>query len=159
MNGAPRRWVAAGLLAGALDIVYAIAIWSTRDVAPAVVVQAIASGVLGRAAFGLGGTSVALGLALHFAMTLAMAAAFAFAAGRLAWLSRAPLLAGAGYGVLLYVLMNGVVVPLSRAPLTGAPWPIAWANLGAHVFLVGIPIALIVAGRRARSADARALPH
>lgn len=139
------RWaVVAGLVAGALDILYAIAYWAlAHDVPAARILQSVASGLLGKSSFDGGAATAALGLALHFAMTLAMAAAYFAAARRMPALRQRPLAAGAAYGVLIYVVMNFVVVPLSAA-VAGAPgnnlW--TWLSVAMHALLVGIPIAL-----------------
>jgi hypothetical protein len=54
-----------------------------------------------------------------------------------------PIGAGVSYGIMLFLLMNFVVVPLSAAPVM---LPAGWLLLGslfAHTALVGVPIALI----------------
>lgn len=141
--------VAAGGLAGALDIAFAILYWAFTSGVPASrILQSVAAGVLGAASFERGTPAALLGLALHFLIAIGMAAAYYMAARRLSPLREAPLFFGAAYGLLLYVIMQEVVVPLSRAsPATGDPW---WVMLGlaAHIFLVGIPIAFLV-GRAA----------
>ena len=144
MGNAMRWAVVAGLVAGALDILYAITYWAiARDVPAARILQSVASGLLGKSSFDGGAATAALGLALHFLMTLAMAAIYFTAARRLPVLWQRPLAAGATYGVLVYVVMNFVVVPLSAAA-TGAPgnnlW--TWLSVAMHALLVGIPIAL-----------------
>ncbi len=141
--------VIGGLAAGFLDITFACVYWYlARDVPPQRIFQSVASGVLGKDSYQGGWNSALLGLALHFLMTCAMAAAFYAASRRFAVLTRVPVASGAAYGLLLYGLMNFVVVPLSRAAV-GAPrndlW--TWLGIAAHVALVGVPIAL--AARRA----------
>lgn len=133
-----------GLVAGALDMIYACAAYGARGVAPMQILQSVASGLLGREAYRGGLASAALGLALHFTITLAMAWAFARLAAAWPLLLERTLLAGLGYGLLLYLLMNHVVVPLSAAyPGQG---PTGWMLVGAlfaHGFLVGLPIAVM----------------
>lgn len=55
-----------------------------------------------------------------------------------------PWLCGAVYGVFLYVVMNYVVVPLSRAGPGSKD--VLWITLSvlAHMLLVGIPCAVFV---------------
>ena len=101
-----------GFVAGTLDILAAALI---NRVDPLIIMRAIASGLLGRAAF-QGGLPVAmLGLLLQWAMSLLIAAIFVFAARRLAWLGRRWVAAGLLYGVVVFVVMEYVVVPLSAA--------------------------------------------
>ena len=64
-----------GMVAGAIDISYAI-LASLPKAPPLRVMQAVASGLLGRAAFDGGATTGVLGLALHFAMNILMAVIF-----------------------------------------------------------------------------------
>lgn len=79
------------------------------------VLQSVASGLLGRLAFDGGWRTALLGLVLHFVMMLIIAAIFCALASIMAWTWRQPLLAGAIYGVAVYVVMNLVVVPLSAS--------------------------------------------
>ena len=59
---------------------------------------------------------------------------------------RGAVLVGLAYGAAVWLLMDGVVLPLSRARVTplSAPW--FWIQLATHPFVVGLPIALIVGG-------------
>jgi hypothetical protein len=139
-----RRIIVAGAVAGALDLTYALGIWWLHDVPPTVILMAIASGLFGRAAFAGGLPMAAAGAALHFMMTTIMAAVYARAAAAVQLLARRPILAGAAYGFGIYIVMNYVVVPLSRAAPGGdEPLTLVIGGIAAHVLLVGIPIALI----------------
>jgi len=74
-----------------------------------------------------------------------MATIFVLAARRFPDMLQAPLKWGVIYGLITYVAMNWVVVPLRfAAPLPPKPLSIA-TQLFAHVVLVGIPFALITA--------------
>lgn len=108
-------WVAVlygGFVAGSLDILAAALI---NRVDPLIIMRAIASGLLGRAAFQGGLPVAALGLLLQWAMSLLIAAIFVFAAGRMSWLSQRWITAGLLYGVVVFAVMEYVVVPLSAA--------------------------------------------
>jgi hypothetical protein len=144
--------VAGGGIAATLDIAYALTFWFFyRDVAPAQVLHTIAGGLLGLPAARAGGAATALlGLGLHYFIALCMAAAFFIASRHFRLLTRQPIVAGIAYGVLLYLIMNFIVLPLSALP------PHAWkptlpalGDLCSHMFFVGLPIAL--ATRRARA--------
>jgi uncharacterized membrane protein YagU involved in acid resistance len=101
-----------GLIAGTIDIGAASLI---NKLSPAVILQAIASGVLGKASFRMGLTSAILGLVLQLAMSVLIAAIYVGAARRLTILKRRWIGAGLAYGVAVYFVMNYVVVPLSAA--------------------------------------------
>jgi hypothetical protein len=142
--------LAGGLVAGTLDIAYACAFWAMKAGVPAErIFQSVAAGLLGQASFEGGGATAALGLALHYLITLSMSLVYYLAARHWPLLWRRPLLCGAGYGLLLYGIMNYVVVPLSAAAGPGSKDPL-WVMLtiAAHMLLVGVPIALFT--QRAR---------
>ena len=136
--------LAAGAVAGVLDILAAFALQATNGVPAWRVLQAIASGLLGPAAYRGGAATAALGLLLHFVIACGAAAVF-YAASR--WwpvLLRRAVLAGAAFGVLVYVVMNQVVLPLSRVNFRPSPWRTVAIMVAIHVLCVGLPIALTV---------------
>jgi hypothetical protein len=145
--------LAGGLVAGALDILYACAFWGLRGVPARRIFQSVAAGILGKATFDGGRQTAALGLSLHFFIALSMAVAYYVVARRWSLLWRQPWLCGAVYGVFLYAFMNYVVVPLSRAG--GGSKDVLWITLSvlAHMLLVGIPCAVFA--RRAVMAAAQ----
>ena len=142
----PRSWrfvLAGGLVAGALDILYACVFWGVRRGIPARrIFQSVAAGLLGRATFDGGLPTAALGLALHFFIAISMAVAYYLVARRWPLLWRQPWLCGAVYGLFLYAFMNYVVVPLSRA--AAGSRDVLWVTLSVlvHMLLVGIPCAV-----------------
>lgn len=109
-----RAAVPAGLVAGTVDIGAASTInW----VDPGLILRVIASGLLGRAARHEGSWVLGVGLLLQWAMSILIAAVFLIAATKLPVLLRRWVLAGMAYGVVVYVVMTYVVVPLSAAGL------------------------------------------
>jgi hypothetical protein len=136
--------LAGGVVAGTLDIVYACVFWALKAGTPAArIFQSVAAGLLGPASFEGGAATAALGLALHYFIAITMSVAFYFVSGRLPLLRERPWPSGAGYGLLLYGIMNYIVVPLSRArPGPNDPLWIA-LSIAVHVAFIGIPIALL----------------
>ncbi len=131
-----------GLVAGAFDLAYVFTVYGVRGISPIVILQSIASGLLGRAAYAGDVKTALLGLVLHFSMAFLMAAGFVVLVRVLPALLQRPLLMGPVYGVLLFVVMYYLVVPLSAAVIqTPSGWLLAGA-LFAHTVLVGTPIAL-----------------
>jgi hypothetical protein len=132
-----------GTVAGTFDILFAISFASYRGMAPAHLLQTVASGALGNAAFSGGNSTAALGLALHFALSYLWATIFFVAAWRVPALARRPLVSGIGFGVVVFLTMRLVVLPLSAFP-----FPVTFQPLGStldllsHLFLFGFPIAL-----------------
>jgi hypothetical protein len=136
-----------GLIAGTLDLSAAfISSWLRAGVGPVRVMQSIASGLLGAAAFTGGATSAALGVLLHFLIATVATAVFYFASRTLRFLVKQPITAGLLYGVAVYVFMNFVVIPLSAVPRRGGTPPLSGRIIGLLIimFCVGLPIALIV---------------
>lgn len=140
---APGRALLYGtLVVGALDILEVMVFAGMRGVAPARVLQGIASGLLGRGAYGGGVPAAALGALLQFFIAFVVVAVYQLPSRRLPVLVRAPLLCGAVYGVLVYAAMNLVVVPASAAAI-GKPTAAGVINgLLIHALGVGIPSAL-----------------
>jgi len=103
-------FVYGGFVAGTIDIFAPALIYM---VTPMRILQAIARGLLGSASFEMGVTSAALGLVLQWLMSILIAAIFVFAALRLRVLVQRWIAAGLAYGVVVFIVMNYVVVPLS----------------------------------------------
>jgi hypothetical protein len=140
-----------GLTVAALDALDALVFFTGIRGAPAMSsFQAIAAGLMGRAAFQGGVPTLLLGLALHLFNATCIVAVYVLASRRLAILTRRPLLCGCVYGVLVYAVMNYVVIPLS-ALTTHFSLPSLINGLIAHTFLVGIPSALFARSTRASS--------
>jgi uncharacterized membrane protein YagU involved in acid resistance len=99
-----------GFIAGTIDIGAACLINSAK---PAVILQAIASGLLGKSAFGGGARTAAVGLALQWAMSIIIATIFVLASRWRPALQRRWVEAGLAYGVVVFAVMNYVVLPLS----------------------------------------------
>lgn len=141
------RWgkalIFSALTAGVLDIAYAILFSYFRSgTPPARLLQSVASGALGREAYAGGATTAALGLGFHFLIAFIITAIFFAAAARIPALTSRPLLTGALYGVGVYLVMNFVVIPLSKIgprPLPAAV--VIVTGVLVHMFLIGVPIA------------------
>jgi uncharacterized membrane protein YagU involved in acid resistance len=160
-----------GLAAGALDILYAFVVYGplSYGVTPEQVLQSVAAGWIGRDASRAGGMETALlGLGTHFMLATIMAAIYVLLAKRVPMLTRQAVLWGLVYGLILYVAMNYIVVPLSAAGANGHfataseigprlqtafsevrgdgggdyPWLLA-GTIFTHTVLVGLPISLI----------------
>jgi len=143
-----RSWrivAVAGLLAGALDMTFALVFYGRQGVSAARLLRGIASGVLGPNAFTLGDWTVALGAALHFFIALCAAFTYWGASRRFSVLTHRPLVSGAAFGVAMYVAMHFVVLPLSRVHFRLPSLPNVFGELFAHVVLFGMVIALGVA--------------
>jgi hypothetical protein len=132
-----------GLLAGALDIAAACIQSGLKGVSPPRVFRAVASGLLGPAAFQGGTLVAALGLLLHFIIAFGAAAVFVAAARRWRALTAHAAAIGVGYGIVVYLAMKYVVVPLSAVPMRAGAGAVDPVQLAIHITCVGLPIALV----------------
>ncbi|APV50084.1 hypothetical protein BWI17_10540 [Betaproteobacteria bacterium GR16-43] len=146
--------LAGGTLAGVFDILYAITFWHFNGRSALWVLQSVAMGWYGRASSTMGWTSGGIGLASHFAITIAVAALYGLTWRRVDWMRTRWVACGLFFGVLVYLFMNYVVIPLSAAPFRT---PLTLSNLAqgfvSHALLVGLPIAACL--RYAQAAWAR----
>jgi len=141
-----------GAIAGAGDLLFAISFAAANGTPPMRLLQTIASGLLGTSAFDGGGSTAALGLAAHFALSWLWAALFLLAAGGVSALMRYPIASGIAFGIVVFLAMRLVVLPLSAFPYPVSFKPLATVlDLLSHMLLFGVPIAIAV--RRAVAAS------
>jgi fermentation-respiration switch protein FrsA (DUF1100 family) len=150
MEALGRRILLATAIAGTLDIGMA-AIETARAGKPVGgMLRGLASGPFpGATDWGIGGGL--LGLGVHYAIMAVMAAVFTLAYDRIDWIRAHRLVASILYGVSLWLVMYGMVLPLRF----GASFPshdlLAVAKqLFAHIVLVGLFIGHAAAYRSKR---------
>jgi uncharacterized membrane protein YagU involved in acid resistance len=138
-----RAVLVGGSIAGALDILFALSFAAANGMPPQRLLQLVASGLLGEAAYAGGAATALLGLAAHFSLSYLWAAIFVAAAVRQPRLVAKPVLAGAVFGVVVFLAMRLVVLTLSAFPHPVSFKPLAAGlDLLSHMFLFGLPIAL-----------------
>lgn len=148
---AQRRWAQAilwgGLLAATIDFLFACTYYAWLRERPATRVwQTVAAGLLGKASFDGGASTVALGVVLHYLIGLIWASIYVALSYARRILIRQPLICGLIFGAIIYLTMNLIVLPLSALhtpawPLSTAFWPIA-------IHVVGIGPAIAFSARR-----------
>ena len=148
-EGALRPILIGGLIAGVLDITYACVFsYIRRGFMPSRVLQSVASGALGQAAYRGGYKIAALGLAFHFAFALVFAAFYYFASRGLRFMVDHRIISGMLYGLCIYLVMYGIVLRFSAIHSTTYPWQYPWVvlicNVLIHMLGIGLPIALAV---------------
>jgi hypothetical protein len=137
----------AGLSAAVIEMIFVLPFryWLV-GATPVAVFQFIASGALGRRAFEEGSYSVLLGLGVHTLISIVSAAVFAIAALRWDWLRRHVVLSGCACGILAFLVMSFIVLPLSAIGLSLPRSPALFAtSLCIHMFAFGVPIAVVCA--------------
>ncbi|GAA0311028.1 hypothetical protein GCM10009087_21400 [Sphingomonas oligophenolica] len=142
-----RATIIATVIAGTLDILSAFAFDIMANGTPLGVLRGVGSAIVDREAFANPLVLPAIGLGLHFAIMLVMAAVYMLAASRVSMINRLPVLSGIGYGVMLWGIMYWVVLPYRWPTLfpidPRADMKEVGEQLFSHVVLVGIPIALV----------------
>lgn len=144
-----------GVVVGILDGLFALIFYGLiLGVKPIRIFQSVASGLLGKASYDGGVPTFLLGILLHFVVASCIAAVYYLASLKLPILIRRAVVCGLIYGVLAYLGMNYVVIPLSAAnPGQFSLRTFLPAIIG-HALLVGLPIALLA--RRSAQANKRA---
>jgi len=133
-----------GLLAGTLDGLAAALLYFIRTGKnPMVVYRFIASGVFGSEALS-GGLSMGLiGIFFHYTIAMGWTIVFFTACTRLPVLLKNRIAVGITYGIFVWLMMNLVVIPLSRVP----PSPVTLSGVvtGAFVLIIciGLPISFM----------------
>ncbi|HEX6770502.1 MAG TPA: hypothetical protein VF126_00655 [Acidobacteriaceae bacterium] len=131
------------LLCGTFDGIAASAQAATLRIPISRVWKGVASGLLGSCALETGsGATAALGLVLHFFISLVISTIYVLAALHVPFLIQRPFLAGALYGITVFLVMNFVVLPLSRRPKRPFNLKFAATQLVIHIVVVGWSIAL-----------------
>ena len=106
--------------------------------------QLIASGLLGARAFTGGSVTAVLGACLHYAISIVAACIYAEVVARNSRLRNHWLVGGIVFGVIAYIVMNLVVVPMSYAAKPDFSPAMIGKELLAHTIMFGIPIAGVV---------------
>ncbi len=147
-----QRVIKGGLLAGVIDISYVMVLWVLvlKKTTAMRIWQSIATGLLGKDAFQGGIPTAILGGVLHFSIALTWTVIYwqlyrrSPALRRITRSAGGAFVAGMLFGLCMWLVMDFVVLPLSRA--TSVPmqsWTF-WANLAQHATMVGTAIALVV---------------
>lgn len=112
---------------------------------PLRILRFIASGLLGPSAINGGMVTATLGLLLHFIIAIGAAAVFYMASRVFKFLLQSYVISGLLFGVVWYLFMNSIVLPLSAIPRKGYPaWPYIVLGMITIMVCVGLPIALVV---------------
>lgn len=128
-RSAATQVLAGGITLATLDLIYACSMWAwLRHVSPMRLLQFIASGALGKAAFEGGVATALAGAGFHYGIAIVMVLTYYLVGTRLRFLVEHPVRYGLPYGLLLWGVMTYVVVPLSRAETAAHPLMLAFAT-------------------------------
>ena len=133
----------AGLIAGILDITSAFVIAGIKGTGSIRMLQGIASGLLGQRSFVGGMASAGLGLGIHFLIAFTAAAVFYAASRKFSSLTQHAVMSGLLYGIVVYIFMYWVVMPLAFPTAHHSTSRDVTAVI-IHIILIGLPISLVV---------------
>jgi len=142
-----KRILLGTLVVGSLDICEVIIFYGFRDVSAIRILQSVARGWLGNKAFSGGIPAALLGLASHFFIAFGLVTVYYVASRRLELLRRWPVLMGAIYGLGVFIVMNYIVLPNTKAGMANFTTVTLINQFFCHIFLIGIPAALITTSR------------
>jgi uncharacterized membrane protein YagU involved in acid resistance len=132
-----------GLIAAILDATDSfVAFYLAAGFGPVQVLQFIASGFYGAAAFQKGISGALVGLLAHFFLAFTVAAIYVGATRFLPMLSRKAVMWGMIYGVAVFIVMNFVVLPHTAVVKSPFSLPLLLNGVLGHALFVGLPIAL-----------------
>jgi len=132
-----------GLLSGTLDISGAIIDYLlSGGTRPVLIFRYIARAVFGKEAAGAGTLMPALGLFFHYAISYGWTLIFFLLYPRLKLGSKNKFATGLLYGILIWVVMNLVILPLTALPSTPFSVKSSITGILLLMFLMGLPISL-----------------
>ncbi len=146
-NSLVRSIVLGGVIIGTLHlIIQDFLVFSLLENNPFIsVIQYLASGALGNAAFAGGLATVLLGVLFHFLISFAVAGVFILSADRIPLLRRNVLVGSLLYGIGVCIVMNFFVLPLSAAPKLPVPDLSQLIELFVeHAVVIGLPLGLLI---------------
>jgi hypothetical protein len=137
----------AALLAGTLDILAAILVYDIimQRVTAIQILDGIAAGLFGKTVSGNETDMAIMGLLLHYFIAFCFAAAYFFAFPKISFLKKNAVISGLLYGIIVWVIMNRIVVPLSQASHGPFAWPAFLRGVTILMLCIGLPISIITA--------------
>jgi len=146
-NSLLRSIVLGGIIIGMLHvIIQEWLVFSLLQKTPFILVlQYLASGALGNAAFEGGLATALLGVLFHFFVSFVVAGVFILSADRIPLLRRYVIVGSLLYGIGVFIVMNFIVLPLSAAPpLPAPPLPLLIELIIEHALLIGLPLGILI---------------
>lgn len=141
-SGSPWRTIlVAGFLAGTLDAIAAIIVYQANPIS---MFKFIASGAFGAGrAFSAGSIMVFWGILFHYIIAYVWTVVFFFLYPTFSFMRKNKYIIGLAYGIVVWIVMNRVVIPLSE--ISQRPFNIRGALIGTSILMVaiGLPISIL----------------
>lgn len=133
-----------GCVVGVLDGVAAVTnAWLRSGITPGRVFRYIASALFGNEAYAPGWVPVMEGVIIHFLIACIWSLLFFLFYPRITLLRQNKWIVGACYGVLVWLVMTFIVLPLSLVPPLKFSTQGVLTGLAIHMLVIGIPISLL----------------
>jgi hypothetical protein len=129
--------VVGGVAAGTIDILYAGLCYGWD------LILAISAGLVGLKALKVGGFGYyAMGLALHYFISLVFAAFYYVSSRKWTFLRDSWIVCGLAYGAAVQIVMMYIVLPFLTVTHPHGPYELSevLVGLGAHMVAIGLPI-------------------
>ena len=151
-NGTLRAILTAGIVCATLDGGGVSLFYWLKGFPPLRIWQGVASSLLGKDAFLMGWRSGAFGLFLHLCVAYTVTTIFVLLARRIPFLTRHYVWSGLVYGLGVFLVMNRIVVPMTRVQRRPMTIEGLIVQLVLHFFAIGLSIAWITRTFLRRSA-------
>lgn len=139
-------------VAGSLDILLAfLNAWLSNAVTPTRVLQYIASGYFGSEAFAGGPRMAGWGLLFHYLVAFSFTTTFFFLFAKNNFLARHKVLTAIGYGLLIWIVMNLLVLPMSRVPVSKMEPVAIIKGMAILILAMGLPLVFFSSMYRKKS--------
>lgn len=137
----------AGFIAGTLDAAGAVIVYCLlmKVVTVTQLFHGISSGLFGNTIIGNENVMAVIGLLLHYFIAFCFATGYFFVYPHLRFLQKNAFISGLLYGLIVWIIMNLIVVPLSRAHHSPPTWPGFLRGAGILMVCIGLPVSFITA--------------
>lgn len=133
--------IKASLVTGSLDMLFAFAnAWWSAGVTPERVLQFIACGLLGKSAFQSLPAIAFLGLTIHYFIAFCWTVLFFLVYSKFKNIIRSKFLQAVLYGLFIWMVMNLLILPVTRTPQQTFYWPDALKGAAILIIAVGLPL-------------------
>ncbi|MDP1675509.1 MAG: DUF1440 domain-containing protein [Bacteroidota bacterium] len=137
--------VFSGIIAGTLDIIGVIIIYAVLldKTTGERILQNIANGLFGKAAYAGGMETAFYGLIFHYIIATSWATGYFLIFPIIPFLRKQKILSGLFYGVTVWLMMNLVLLPLFNVKMPPFTLQGVLIGIGMLMFFIGLPISLI----------------
>ncbi len=140
-----KRVLRSSLIVGTLDIITASTQYYIRTTkGPEGVLKFVASGLFGKEAFTGGTSMIIVGLIIHYLIAMGFTLIFFLLVKNFAVLCVNRLVTGLLYGAFVWLVMNKLVLPITKAPALEHDTSADLQAVGILIVCIGLPLAFLL---------------